>query len=292
MAILIACDLSPHSGPALYRALQLGRDLALPVEVVYVVDSDLPAPLRDQSVAWAQAALDREVDAALAASDVRPGIKLLVGKAKHEIVERAHAISADLIVLGFHDGAKDNIFSFADTTSGHILRASDLPILLVRAAPLRPYRQALVGVDFSIFAKSAVRHAQRFFPNTALTLVHAYHIPFKLRLGTPEYIKEMTAVAAEEFETFLADEMDILLKHTEERAPGASHIDTCLVEGLPATVLRAQQSKTGAELIVIGTHGASGMTRAIWGSVAQDLLDRAPCDILVVHGFQSLGPRP
>lgn len=291
MAILVACDLSPRSGPALHRALQLGRDLALPVEIAYVVDSDLPAPLRDQSLAWAQAALDREVDTALASSDVRPGIKLLVGKAKRAIVQHAHMILADLIVLGFHDSAKDSLFSFADTTAGHVVRASDLPVLLVRSAPMHPYQRALVGVDFSIYSKSAIKHAQRFFPKAALTLVHAYHIPFKLRLGTPEYIEEMTAVAAKEFETFLADEMDILLQRNAPPASGDSRIDTCLAEGLPATVLRAQQARTGAELIVIGTHGASGLTRAIWGSVAQNLLDYAPCDILVVHGFQRFGPR-
>ena len=36
---------------------------------------------------------------------------------------------------------------------------------------MHPYQRALVGVDFSIYSKSAIKHAQRFFPKAALTLV-------------------------------------------------------------------------------------------------------------------------
>lgn len=285
MAILVATDLSFRSEPALRRALQLGRNLSLPVEIAHVVDSDLPAELRDQSVAWAETALKRELDDMLTPDAGRPNITLLVGKARRAIVEHAHKTAADLIVVGLHDSMANGMFGFADTTAGHILRSSDLPVLLVKSRPQGPYGQALVGVDFSIFTKAAIRHAQRFFPGTHLILAHAYSIPFKLRLGTPEYIAEMTAQAAREFETFLKDELSLLLERATARRPGAGRIDTRLVEGLPASVLRAEQARTSADVLVIGTHGTSGLTRAIWGSVAQEMLDHPPCDILVVHGF-------
>jgi nucleotide-binding universal stress UspA family protein len=35
--------------------------------------------------------------------------------------------------------------------------------------------------------------------------------------------------------------------------------------------------------MVIGTHGRTGVSRAVWGSVAEALLELAPCDVLVAR---------
>lgn len=53
-------------------------------------------------------------------------------------------------------------------------------------------------------------------------------------------------------------------------------------EGNPAAeILRAAQ-EVGCGLIVMGTHGRSGVGRVLLGSVAEDVLRRSPCPVLVV----------
>jgi nucleotide-binding universal stress UspA family protein len=54
-----------------------------------------------------------------------------------------------------------------------------------------------------------------------------------------------------------------------------------LREGEVHHVLRAEVARCGADLLVLGTHGRSGLTRALFGSVAEDMLTEMPCDLLI-----------
>ncbi len=53
--------------------------------------------------------------------------------------------------------------------------------------------------------------------------------------------------------------------------------------GYPADEIVAAAEELGSGLIVIGTHGRSGLKRLILGSVAEDVLRRAPCPVLTVR---------
>ena len=52
-------------------------------------------------------------------------------------------------------------------------------------------------------------------------------------------------------------------------------------EDLVTAILRTQ-AKFGCDLIVLGTHGRSGVRRWLTGSVAEEVIRRAPCPVLVV----------
>lgn len=54
-----------------------------------------------------------------------------------------------------------------------------------------------------------------------------------------------------------------------------------LAMGDPAAEICRIASDEGAEMIVIGTHGRSGLFRLVMGSVAESVLRRAPCPVLV-----------
>jgi nucleotide-binding universal stress UspA family protein len=56
-------------------------------------------------------------------------------------------------------------------------------------------------------------------------------------------------------------------------------------EGSPQTVMRNQIAKLQANLVIVGTHGRTGLPRAILGSVAENLLGTPPCDIAVVRAW-------
>ncbi|MEO8698874.1 MAG: universal stress protein [Kofleriaceae bacterium] len=54
--------------------------------------------------------------------------------------------------------------------------------------------------------------------------------------------------------------------------------------GAPDEVLAAAALEHGAQLIVVGTHGHTGIARFLLGSVASSTIRHAPCDVLVVRG--------
>jgi nucleotide-binding universal stress UspA family protein len=53
-------------------------------------------------------------------------------------------------------------------------------------------------------------------------------------------------------------------------------------EGHPATEIVRLATETNADLIVMGTHGRTGLPRLLMGSVAEEVMRRAPCPVVTV----------
>jgi len=284
MSILIASDLSFRTAQALRRGLRIASDLSVPVEVIHVVDADLPVELRDKTIVWAKAALVRQAEAEAQALSVKtPTVTVLAGVPKRDIALHAYRTGARLLVVGTHNPAKDGFLGFGLTTVGAITRNIHIPVLLVTNDAAAPYRDVVIGIDFSIYSTSAVKHAVRLFPQAHLNLVHAYQVPFKLRLGTEEYLREIEDMSRSSLQAYLEQEIGVLLQRTSSSGGHGGDLKPLLIEGTPLEVLKLAQKQLNAEPIVIGTHGSSGIVRALWGSTAQALLDKPHCDILVVH---------
>ena len=60
------------------------------------------------------------------------------------------------------------------------------------------------------------------------------------------------------------------------------HVDYVLSEEDPITAILRTQADLGCDLIVLGTHGVSGVRRWFTGSVAEEVVRRASCPVLVV----------
>ena len=60
-------------------------------------------------------------------------------------------------------------------------------------------------------------------------------------------------------------------------------IDTAARQGDPRTVIVDEATEWGADLIVVGSHGHTGLTRLLLGSVAQSVVAHAPCSVEVVR---------
>lgn len=284
MSILVASDLTFRSDRALARGMALAREMNAPLHVLHIVDESLPEQARTHALDYARHSL-AQVCAAVPAGMAPPTVAVKLGHARRDVARHAVEIGARLIIVGLHDSGKDSLFNFADTTAGHIVRSSPLPTLLVTHEVSGPYRSVVIGVDFSVYAKAAIRNAMVVAPQAKLHLVHAYQVPFRISLGSPEYLAELRADAARNFDEFLKEEMAALAKRTHAIgvAPGALHHE--VQEGMPYAVLARTVERVNADLIVVGTHGSSGFARAVWGSVATALLEAPPTDVLIVHAF-------
>lgn len=60
-------------------------------------------------------------------------------------------------------------------------------------------------------------------------------------------------------------------------------VERRLVYGDPAAVILKMAQEIGADLIVMGTHGRTGLRRLLMGSVAEQVVRKAPCPVLTVR---------
>jgi nucleotide-binding universal stress UspA family protein len=101
-----------------------------------------------------------------------------------------------------------------------------------------------------------------------------------------EQLGEVSAAVRVEAARELATRMDLVVAR-KLRVEVVSRI------GPPDEVLAGAAADHGAELIVVGTHGATGITRFLLGSVASSTIRHAACDVLVVRGTgKTLYKRP
>jgi len=141
-------------------------------------------------------------------------------------------------------------------------------------------RHILAPVDFSDLGKPALDAAcdlARRYSGTKLTLLNVYQIP---NLMLPEgYIlappKELDAL----FERINQDLEKLRARAVEQGAD--AHIET--IEGVPWLEIVRFAQRNQIDMIVMGTHGRTGLSHAFIGSVAERVVRHAPCPVLVVR---------
>jgi nucleotide-binding universal stress UspA family protein len=136
----------------------------------------------------------------------------------------------------------------------------------------------MVAVDFSDYSKAALQYAaflaERF--GAALTLVHAvepYIYPEDLSAGFT--IEELDARWIQREKEKLE-----LLRQTIKEGIAATVVVTM---GAAWNRIVGTAKSRSADLIVIGTHGRTGLKHALMGSTAERVVRHATCPVLVVH---------
>ena len=137
-------------------------------------------------------------------------------------------------------------------------------------------QRILVALDFSPESHSALRYAvmlgKRF--GSTLMLVHVVE-PV---LTPPEVI--IPEAASER----LASEASAVLRDlADEISDGCRVVETAVRRGIAFFEIIEAAKSLGADLLVVGTHGRTGLKRALLGSTAERVTRHAPCPVLVVH---------
>lgn len=141
-----------------------------------------------------------------------------------------------------------------------------------------PPRNILVPIDFSEPSEKAATAACALAQKTGATvhLLHAYVIPV-------ESVGLALTVSQQYVEQFVSESKEQLQQLAAKLCPGASMGPFLVESGDPREVITEEAKKLHAELIVMGTHGRRGITRALIGSVAESVVRTAPCSVLVVR---------
>ena len=140
----------------------------------------------------------------------------------------------------------------------------------------------VVSTDFSDSGDAAIPHAFRFAkdPGARVVLVHvldarptpnplyAHYYP----IPTPEQTRQAEATAREALRARIPAELR-----------GEGRVETQVGQGAPAAEILRIAAERQASLIVIATHGRTGLERLALGSVAERVIRAAPCPVLVVR---------
>ncbi|MBY0525352.1 MAG: universal stress protein [Gemmataceae bacterium] len=135
-----------------------------------------------------------------------------------------------------------------------------------------PIQCILHPTDFSQSSDYAFRLACSLARDHGAVVVHLHVMPsFRVYGG------EMGAVVVPEH-----DPDTLLEKLHDLQPPGALRVEPRVEEGNPVTRILETAEEIGCDLIVMGTHGRTGLTRLLMGSVADRVVRKAPCPVLTV----------
>jgi nucleotide-binding universal stress UspA family protein len=139
------------------------------------------------------------------------------------------------------------------------------------------YKSILCAVDFSDPSRAAfdraVALAREF--GARLTIVHVLQLP----PAPPD-----VPVDPQWFRSVMDRVEGVLLSWKEEAIHrGLDQVEVAMLEGAAWDMIVKRAGEGGADLVLMGTHGRSGIKKVLLGSVAERVVRHAPCDVLVVR---------
>ena len=111
---------------------------------------------------------------------------------------------------------------------------------------------------------------------SSIVLLHVYHLPVEFQQLEGAYLPaDFWANVKQEAEQQLG-------LHAERVRAGGIEVEAQVREGYPATVIVEEAESRGADLIVLGTHGHTGIKHLLLGSIAERVVQKSPCPVLTV----------
>lgn len=289
--ILVAVDLSPASLDALReahaRATANGGALAVCHVLPQLYSMSALFPQDNQEGMLGIADLESQVrgavDEAVRAVVGTDAVEIFVeqGVDYAEIIRCAETWSADLVVVGSQGHT-----SLADLMLGgvaeRVVHYAHSPVLVVR--PARNTACVLVATDLSDPSLPAlaagVAEASRLRARLVVAnVLDLSQSAWGAALTTP--FGATSVLAPVEIQREMRDALTATLQQALEQL-GANG-EAVVLEGSPATAIVRHAEEISASLLVIGTHGRTGLARIALGSVADQLLRTAECSVLAVR---------
>ncbi len=138
----------------------------------------------------------------------------------------------------------------------------------------------LVPIDFSNYSKNALRYAVSFAKqfNSKIYLVYViepviYPSDFSMgQVSFPSSDVEITDRAKEELNTLIKTEIGDTIE-----------TDVIIKTGKPFVEINETAAEEDIDLIIIATHGHTGMEHLLFGSTAEKVVRKAPCPVLTLR---------
>ncbi len=249
-----------------------------PWPALALVESDaVETALRSEAEARVEAARQR-----LAQPGVTVEAAVLRGRPAIAIADEAKAMIADLIVVGSHGHSRIESMLLG-SVSAELIDHTPAPVLVARGTAID---RVLLAWDGSIGASRAAEIVRCWpiFGRSAIRVVTVADIGVPWWTGFPEAGSPELMPLYVDAANASREESDTLARGmTTQLQVAGLHAEAERREGDAASEILAAARESKADLIVIGTHGRTGVRRLVLGSVARSVLQHATVSVLVVR---------
>jgi len=283
--ICFPTDGSDAAESALDAAIAVADAHGATLHVLYVADTNQPSlaniegQVRDVLESEGETVVDEAASTARRAG-VEAETDVVQGGPSRTILDYVDDRAIDLVVMGTR-GQRNVQRLILGSVTERVVRNSPVPVLVVppESTVAYPPESVLVGTDGSAGAGEAVGEAIGIATAADATL-HVLSVLESTLLG----IDVRSASAAEERER--RDEEELASARERATDAGLSSVETATEEGDVVDTLNDYAADHGIDLIVVGTHGRTGIDRRLLGSVTEDLLRTADVPVLSVRAAE------
>ena len=276
--ILVAVDGSESSRNALRQAIKLANSEECWITVVSVIPSytgDLSATfIGDMRKAMAEPCEKALSEAENIAKSERALIKTVCeeGEIYERIVDLADAENCDLIVMG-RKGLSQIERAFMGSVAARVIGHSQRDVLVVPINTTIGWKSIFLNTDGSKYSEAATESAINFAKSYGgeLMVLSVVEVTEEFLARAPGMVEDMVKKA----KGFVED--------VKKKAEGSNIKTTPFVrEGEAYRVITNLARENKVDIIVLGSHGRTGLRRLLMGSVTAKVIGHSPCPVLVV----------
>lgn len=274
-ALVAGIDLTAMGRRVADRARLVAEETNNPLELVHVlepvgeamIDPGLARLMRDHQQDEAERVLDWVSDRS--SVDVR--LDVVKGSPAWELASRAK--KSKMVILG-----SSTVDAFtAGPVARRVARMAASDVLIVRRQPRVPYRRIIAAVDFSEASRMAVERALATFPDADITVLYSLPSRFDPMLAEAGLFRE-------EMDASRGARMEAANDRMLEFAQAwNSDVRTMVTDGPPTETIDEAVRRRNADLVVAGSRGATATRMVLLGTVAEGLVEKAPCDVLIAR---------
>ncbi len=276
--ILVAVDGSQSSLNALHQAFRLANQEKCWITVTSVVPA-YDGEIETLGINDIRAALRKPCEDALAAvQKAADAERMLVktvcaeGEIYLRIVDLADAENCDVTVMG-RRGHRPIERALVGSVAARVIGHSQRDVLVVPDGTSLGWKSIVVATDGSRYSAAAADRAIAFAQSYggALQILSVVDVPSEFYAEAPKAVEELVRKAKE----YVAE------VRTKAASAGVQ-AETFVGEAEAHEAITNLAKDRKADLIVIGSHGRTGLRRLLMGSVAEKVIGYAPCPVLVV----------
>jgi nucleotide-binding universal stress UspA family protein len=305
--ILVPLDGSERAEAVLPYVVALARGRSSKIVLIRVLAPPIiPSAWSAHAAAFSQAAHDEEAMLCTAyladraqhieAADIEVGTEMLNGDPARCIVERADKSPFKCMIAMTTHGHGNALHWLFGSVATKVVHAAPVPLLLIRAdapviSPSQPvaFKTILVALDGSDFAACALQEARDLAQTTGATLglvsVLEGFPPEGSETGATGNVDRGFLPFTSSIERqALSDEVDSYLRQVARSIElQGIPVWTLLAQGKPAEAILRVSEEQHADLVVLATHGRTGLERLWLGGVAMKVVQGSARPVLLIR---------
>jgi len=275
--ILVAFDGSESSKNALVQAANVAKESGCNIAAVTVVprvEGSVGVPGADEASKFYMTSIDRAMSTLEEPASACPMIQAieLEGNTHKAIIEVAEERGADLIAVG-RKGRSALGRLLLGSVAARVIGYSPVDVLVVPDDTVLSWNTLLLATDGSTYSKAAADRAIRIAGHygAGLKVVSVVDVPYEAYGDAPDVVDQMVDMAQGIVES--------VKNKAQEFNVG---VETFVKEGPAQDMILELANEQKANVIVMGSHGRTGLARLLMGSVTEKVIGHAPCPVLVV----------